>query len=182
QRRNTERFTSDAVRKRVVDALRKVLPAAKRFTTVSIIICTYNRADLLERCLDYLQYQTNQNFEVVGVNGPSNDGTDAVLERYKDRIKIGSNPQRNLAISRNIGIDLADGDLLAFIDDDALPFDDWVETLLEEFNRRPLTLGALGGPAYYAGTLRYQSEDIGINKFAEAKGNIESREIGENGW
>ncbi|WP_420957126.1 glycosyltransferase [Burkholderia gladioli] len=182
QRRNAERFTSDAVRKRVVDALRKVLPAAKRFTTVSIIICTYNRADLLERCLDYLQYQTNQNFEVVVVNGPSNDGTDAVLERYKDRIKIGSNPQRNLAISRNIGIDLADGDLLAFIDDDALPFDDWVETLLEEFNRRPLTLGALGGPAYYAGTLRYQSEDIGINKFAEAKVNIDSREIGENGW
>lgn len=182
QRRNAERFTSDAVRTNVVEALRKVLPGSTRFSTVSIIICTYNRGDLLERCLDYLQYQTNQNFEVVVVNGPSNDNTDKVLERFKDRIKIGVNPQRNLAISRNIGIDLADGDLLAFIDDDALPFDDWVETLIDEFNRRPLTLGALGGPAYYAGTLRYQSEDIGINRFAEAKVNIDSREIGEHGW
>jgi glycosyltransferase involved in cell wall biosynthesis len=118
----------------------------------------------------------------VVVNGPSDDNTDEVLERYRDRIKVGVNSQRNLAISRNIGIDLADGDLLAFIDDDALPFDDWVETLIDEFNRRPLTLGALGGPAYYAGTLRYQSEDIGINRFAEAKVNIDSREVGESGW
>ncbi|MCQ0031954.1 glycosyltransferase [Burkholderia glumae] len=182
QRKNAERFAHDAVRERVVSALRRVLPEGGRYATVSVIICTYNRGDLLDRCLDYLRYQTNQNFEVVVVNGPSDDNTDEVLERYRDRIKIGVNPQRNLAVSRNIGIELADGDLLAFIDDDALPFDGWVETLLDEFNRRPLTLGALGGPAYYAGTLRYQSEDIGINRFAEAKVNIDSREIGEGGW
>lgn len=182
QSKNSERFTSGAVRDHVVSALRKVLPKKEHFSTVSVIVCTYNRGDLLERCLDYLQYQTNQSFEVVVVNGPSSDNTCEVLERFKDRIKIGVNPDRNLAVSRNIGIDLADGDLLAFIDDDALPFDDWIETLLDEFNRRPLTLGALGGPAYYAGTLRYQSEDIGINRFAEAKVNIDSSEVGTNGW
>lgn len=182
QLHNASRFAFDAVREHVLIGLYKVLPRLGQFSTVSVIICTYNRGYLLDRCLDYLQYQTNQNFEVIVVNGPSNDNTSDVLKKFIGRIKIGVNPQRNLAISRNIGIGLADGDLLAFIDDDALPFDDWIETLLEEFNRRPLTLGAIGGPVYYAGTLSFQAEDIGINSFAEAKVNIDSKEIGNGVW
>jgi glycosyltransferase involved in cell wall biosynthesis len=182
QGRNAERFSSDAVSYHLSSALRTVIPDQNRFVKVSVVICTYNRADLLERCLDYLQYQTNKNFEVVVINGPSTDNTETLLETYKQRIKIGRNPERNLSVSRNLGIELSDGELIAFIDDDALPFDDWVETLLNEFNSRPLTLAGLGGPAYFAGTLRFQSEDIGINKFAEAKVNIDSGEIGKNGW
>ncbi|MDF3838088.1 glycosyltransferase [Cupriavidus basilensis] len=182
QRHNASRYTADAVALNVINALRNVLPESSRYGTVSIVICTYNRADLLDRCLDYLRYQTNQNFEVVVVNGPSDDNTAEVMRKYGDRIKVGSNPTRNLSVSRNIGIELADGDIVAFIDDDALPFDDWVDTLLREFNRRPLTLGAIGGPVYYAGTLDYQAQDIGINKFAEAKVNIDSNQIGKDGW
>lgn len=179
---NATRFAPNAVAAKVIDALHRVIPDSSTFATVSVIICTYNRSDLLERCLDYLQYQTNQNFEVVVVNGPSDDNTDEVIQKYRNRIKVGVNPLRNLAMSRNVGIELADGDILAFIDDDALPFDDWVATLLQEFGSRPLTLGAIGGPVYYAGTLEYQAQDIGINKFAEAKVNIDSRQIGVDGW
>ena len=182
QKRNAERFNADAVSDHLCHALRSVFPESSQFGKVSVVICTYNRADLLARCLDYLQYQTNQNFEVVVINGPSTDNTKGVLDRYKQRIKIGQNPERNLSISRNMGIELSDGDLIAFIDDDALPFDDWVATLLREFNRRPLTLAGLGGPVYHAGTLEFQAQDIGINKFAEANVNIDSSEIGKNGW
>jgi len=182
QKDNAQRFTRPAVEARLVAALRTLLPSNRAMNFVSIVICTYNRAELLERCLDYLQYQTVQNFEVIVVNGPSTDGTEAVLERYRDRIKVGRNPEANLSKSRNLGIELADGDLIAFIDDDALPFDDWVATLLDEFNRRPSTLGALGGPVYYAGTLDWQTQDIGFNKLAEARINIPSSEIGRDGW
>jgi glycosyltransferase involved in cell wall biosynthesis len=182
QKRNASRFARAAVETCLIDALRTVLPDRSRFNTVSIVICTYNRSDFLDRCLDYLQYQTNQNFEVIVVNGPSTDGTDEVLDRYKDRVKIGRNPERNLSASRNIGIELSDGDIVAFIDDDAIPFDDWVDTQLREFNQRPLTLAALGGPAYYAGTLEFQAQDIGINRFAETQVNIDSGQIGTAGW
>lgn len=182
QKLNAARFTRAAVEVHLVEALRLALPTRSHFNRVSVVICTYNRSDLLARCLDYLQYQTNQNFEVVVVNGPSTDDTEELLARYAGRIKIGRNPERNLSKSRNMGIELSDGELVAFIDDDALPFDDWVDTLLREFSRRPLTLAALGGPAYYAGTLDYQSEDIGINRFAEARVNIDSAAIGSNGW
>jgi len=182
QQSNARRFGFAAVQARLVAALTKALPAPDLFKNISVVICTYNRSALLERCLDYLQYQTNQNFEVVVVNGPSSDDTDLVLERHATRIKVGRNPEANLSKSRNIGIELSSGDLIAFIDDDALPFDDWVDTLLREFNQRPTTLAALGGPVYLAGTLDFQSQDIGINKLAESKVNIDSFEIGRKGW
>lgn len=182
QKSNAQRFTPAAVKKHFATAMAAVLPKCSRFTTVSIVICTYNRAELLERCLEYLQYQTNLNFEVVVINGPSTDHTNDVLESYKEKIKIGYNSARNLSISRNLGIQIASGDLIAFIDDDALPFDDWVDTLIQEFSRRPLTLAALGGPVYYAGTLEFQAEDIGINQFAEIESSIDSKKIGQMGW
>lgn len=182
QQRNAARFSSRAVNTLLVDALRKVLPERFRFSTVSVVICTYNRSDLLERCLDYLNCQSNQNFEVIVINGPSTDDTETVISGYQGRIKSANNPKRNLSVSRNMGIELADGDLIAFIDDDAIPFDDWIDTLLREFNERPLTHAAIGGPAYYSGTLKFQAQDIGINKLAIARVNIDSEDIGRDGW
>jgi hypothetical protein len=182
QKINATRFSKASVEISLIAALRAMLPEPHQFSTVSVVICTYNREDFLERCLDYLKYQTNQNFEVVIINGPSTDGTERVLKNYAGRIKVGNNPARNLSISRNLGIELASGDIIAFIDDDAIPFDDWIDTILSEFNARPLTLAAIGGPAYYAGSLKFQAEDIGINKLAEANIKIDSQTIGQNGW
>jgi glycosyltransferase involved in cell wall biosynthesis len=179
---NAQRFTSAAVTRALESALTAVLPRQSQFRSVSIVICTYNRSDLLDRCLDYLQYQTSQDFEVIVVNGPSTDNTEEVVAKYRDRIKYATNPARNLSISRNIGIELSDGDLVAFIDDDAIPFDDWIATLLREFNRRPLTHAAIGGPAYFAGTLKFQAQDIAINRLAIAQVNVDSALIGTDGW
>ena len=182
QNANSLRFTPPVVERSLIRALRAVLPKRRQFRTVSIVICTYNRRDHLERVLDYLRYQSCPCFEVIVVNGPSDDGTQELLESYSGQIKIAQNPKRNLSISRNLGIELADADIVAFIDDDAIPFDDWVETILKEYNSRPLTTAGLGGPAYYAGTFWFQAEDNGINKYSEAKVNIASDDIGRNGW
>lgn len=182
QRTNALRFSPRAVEGRLCEALDRILPRPRKFSSVSVVICTYNRASLLDRCLDYLQYQTDQRFEVVVINGPSTDDTEQVINRHAAKLKVGRNPEANLSKSRNLGIELSSGDLIAFIDDDALPFDDWIATLLREFNARPLTLAALGGPVYYAGTLEYQCEDIGFNNLAETKVNVPSSQIGRGGW
>ncbi|MEG3178426.1 glycosyltransferase [Sphingomonas sp. RB3P16] len=182
QKDNARRFLSGAVGSALAQALGKVLPKKNQFQTVSVVICTYNRCDHLERCLEYLTYQAREDFEVIVVNGPSTDRTNAVLDQYKDRIKLATNPERNLSKSRNIGIDLAAGDIVAFIDDDALPFDDWVDQILAAYNERPLTIAGLGGPAYYAGTFWFQAEDNGIDADCQVKVNISSSEIGKDGW
>ena len=182
QQANAVRFGERSVRRALTTALAAVVPAKDRFRTVSVVVCTYNRRDYLERCLDYLTYQSRGDFEVVVVNGPSDDGTAELLERYRGVVKIVDNPECNLSKSRNLGIDRAAGDIVAFIDDDALPFDDWIDRMLTAYNGRPLTTVGLGGPAYYAGTFWFQAEDNGIDADGQAKVNIASDEIGRGGW
>jgi glycosyltransferase involved in cell wall biosynthesis len=182
QRRQAARFSPMAVKARLAAALRAVLPKRGAFRSVSVVICTYNRRSYLERVFEYLRDQRRSSFEVIVVDGPSDDGTKELLSRHSHAIKLAHNPQRNLSISRNLGIELADGDIVAFIDDDALPFSDWIEQILSEYNARPLTTAGLGGPAYYAGTFWFQAQDNGINRFAEAKVNIATADIGTDGW
>lgn len=182
QRKNAKRFICKAIETQLGVLLRDLIPPRDRFRSLSVVICTYNRRDYLERCLDYLTYQSNDNFEVIVVDGPSDDGTADLLALWEGRIKVARNPERNLSKSRNIGIDLAAGDIVAFIDDDALPFDDWVAEIFKAYHERPLTVAGLGGPAYYAGSFWFQAEDNGINADCQAKVNIASDEIGKSGW
>src|SRR5215472_126095 len=86
---------------------------------VSIIINTYNRAASLDTALHSLRRLNYPWFEVVVVNGPSTDHTLEVLEAHRSHIRVGTCSDRNLSISRNVGIEMARGDLVAFIDDDA---------------------------------------------------------------
>lgn len=97
--------------------------------TFSIVISTFNRADSLERALASLAYLRHPAFEVIVVNGPSTDHTADVLARYSDKIKIATCPEVNLSMSRNIGIAAARGDIVAFVDDDAVPEPDWLDQL-----------------------------------------------------
>jgi len=96
---------------------------------ISVVICTYNRADYLRECLRALDSLEYPSFEVVVVDGPSTDDTPQLLDRYAHRIKLGKNATRNLSISRNVGIRLSCGDIVAFVDDDGIPATDWLSKL-----------------------------------------------------
>jgi glycosyltransferase involved in cell wall biosynthesis len=153
------------VRRQVTALLNVLIPQPDTFQTVSIVICTYNRADLLERALEYLEQQYDPRFEVIVVDGPSDDNTDAVVQKWRSRIKYAKNNARNLSVSRNIGIRLAAGEIVAFIDDDAIPFNDWVGTLLSEYNSVPRLVAGVGGITYKAGSLEFQADDILIDAY-----------------
>jgi len=111
---------------------------------VSVIINTHNRAWHIKRLIDSLANQTYENFEIIVVNGPSDDNTNDILSIYKNVIRIESCPVVNLCISRNIGIAASAGDIVAFIDDDAVPCDKyWIENAVSFFEDE--TTGAVGG-------------------------------------
>ena len=115
--------------------------------SVSVIVNTYNRADHLKRLLDCLAYQTYQNFEVIVVNGPSTDHTKQVLESYRSAIRIERCPEINLCMSRNIGVHAAAGEIVAFIDDDAVPGNSrWLEEGCKPF--QDSKVGVVGGESY----------------------------------
>lgn len=118
-----------------------------RRPTVSVVINTLNRADVLERVLSaagWLSYPPG--FEVIVVNGPSTDQTEQLLEQWKSRIKIGRCQEANLSKSRNVGIAMAAGDIVAFIDDDAVPEPEWLEQLAVAFDDDEVAIA--GGHVY----------------------------------
>ncbi|MDE3177224.1 MAG: glycosyltransferase [Pseudomonadota bacterium] len=101
--------------------------------TASLVIVTVNRADSLERTLASLNQIRYPHFEVVVVNGPSTDHTAEVIARHAGKLRAYSTDQSNISVSRNIGLAHARGDIVAFIDDDAVPEPDWLENLLRPY-------------------------------------------------
>jgi len=113
---------------------------------VSVVINTYNRADSLRLTLSALGQLDYPKFEVVVVNGPSDDHTEEVLEEWTGLIKVARCEHRNLSESRNIGVRLAAGEIVAFIDDDAYPDPAWLDRLVEAYEDPEVA--AAGGPVY----------------------------------
>jgi glycogen synthase len=139
----------------------KVLPA------VSVVVNTLNRADLLERTLRSFRQLRYRNFEVVVVNGPSLDNTDEVIARYADWIRQGRCLEANLSKSRNIGVAMAKGEIVAFIDDDAVPEPDWLDRLVSGYDEP--NVAAVGGFIRDHAGIDYQCKVVVADRFGDAK-------------
>ena len=121
--------------------------------SVSVVICTYNRAQLLKRTLHSLNLQTvgPEQFEIIVVDDGSVDETPEIcrqLSKDLPRMKYVANG-RNLGISssRNKGIKSAEGEFILFIDDDCIANNDWVERMSAALEREPIVAGAVASPA-----------------------------------
>jgi len=122
--------------------------------TFSLVVNTLDRADQLGTMLRALEHQTYPHFEVVVVVGPTCDHTLEVLSQYDGRVRVLRCPTANLCRSRNIGVAGARGDIVAFIDDDAVPCRTWIEQLAKLF--QDPGLDGTGGTVYriYPGEAR----------------------------
>ncbi len=96
---------------------------------ISVVISTLHRADSLRLTLAALQFQRHRDFEVVVVEGPSEVGWGRIASEQHHWVRRVSCPQANLARSRNLGIAEASGEVVAFLDDDAVPEPRWLTEL-----------------------------------------------------
>lgn len=144
----------------------------------SIIINTFNRRPFLERTLESLYYLRYPNFEVVCVNGPSTDGTDKLLEKWSDKIKIVACPEANLSLSRNIGIKHASGDIVCFIDDDAIPDPGWLSAIVGAY--ADPSVAAVGGYIRDNTGVSYQAKHLVCNRYADAIDYDENSEVSDS--
>ncbi len=101
--------------------------------TFSIIINTCDRSDSLRTLLYALHRQTYPHFEVIVVVGPTKDNSVEVVEEFTEQVILGHCAEFNLSMSRNIGIAMSAGEIVAFIDDDAIPCPTWLEQLATAF-------------------------------------------------
>ena len=133
---------------------------------ISIVICTYNRAEYLQKCLDSMLNQTYGNFEVIVVNGPSTDNTAGILRNYPFQT-IQQIKKSGLSAARNLGIKEAKGEIIAFIDDDAVADKNWIKNLKKGYNDE--TIGGVGGIIYKARTTDVWQAKVVVNKFGVPK-------------
>ncbi len=116
--------------------------------TVSVFICTYNRGALIDGTLNaIIKRQTLLPDEIVVVNGGGENDCSAILQKWRQEfpaLREIKTENINLATSRNIGLPQCNGDLIIQTDDDAEPFPDWIERLVEEHKRHP-EAGVIGG-------------------------------------
>jgi glycosyltransferase involved in cell wall biosynthesis len=87
---------------------------------VSVIIPTYQRANIVSQAIKSVLAQTYQDYEIIVVNDGSTDNTPEALGQFGNEIKIIHQTNQGLSAARNTGIRASQGDYIAFLDDDDL--------------------------------------------------------------
>ncbi len=90
-------------------------------TNVSVIVPVYNSEKYLEKCLDSLQKQTLKNMEFIVIDDGSKDKSFEIMKKYRKkdkRFKIYSKQNEGVGITRNMGLKVAKGEYIGFVDSD----------------------------------------------------------------
>ena len=119
---------------------------------VSVIIPLYNSEEYVAECLDSLLIQTFQNFEIIVVDDCSTDDSVKIIEnyapRFNGRLKL-TKTEKNLrcpGLSRNIGLSLARGEYIQFLDSDDFLLGSALETL-------------------YKAAIKYNADIVNVNSY-----------------
>ena len=101
----------------------------------SVVIPTLNGGVEFEKCLEMIYKQkTSYPFEVIVIDSGSNDGTVEIVRRFPLRLYLINKKDFNHGLTRQWGLELAEGDYVAFLSQDAIPADEnWLESLVENF-------------------------------------------------
>jgi glycosyltransferase involved in cell wall biosynthesis len=123
---------------------------------ITVVVCTYNRAELLGEALDSLvaQSMAPETYEILVVDNGSTDATPQVVEAFGGRQQVRYVTEQRLGLShaRNTGAAAARTPYVAYMDDDARADPGWLEAILEGFEAVTPRPVAVGGPIfpYYA--------------------------------
>lgn len=119
---------------------------------ISVIICTYNRERYIYNVLQSIAEGnlSKESYEIVLVDNNSSDNTKGECDRFmadypKIRLHYCIEPNQGLSYARNCGIRESKGDVLAYVDDDALVNKEYLSTYADFFERNPQAVAA-GGP------------------------------------
>jgi glycosyltransferase involved in cell wall biosynthesis len=117
---------------------------------ISVIIPTFNRLPWLQECLTNLNSQDcDGRFEVIVIDDGSTDGTNDYLKQsinnFTFRLLLLTQNNRGPAAARNYGINTADGGILAFLDDDSIPHQNWLIEIISSFRKLPAIYAVVKG-------------------------------------
>ncbi|MCS7064324.1 MAG: glycosyltransferase [Methylacidiphilales bacterium] len=110
---------------------------------VSVVVCSYNGARTLRDCLTSLQRLHYPDYEVIFVDDGSTDHSQEIVKDFPNVINI-YQKNKGLSVARNVGIERAQGSIVAFTDSDCMADPDWLYFLVLAFDNGKYA--AVGGP------------------------------------
>lgn len=136
---------------------------------VSVVICTYNRADLLDRAIRSVVDQPLKTgtHEIIVVDNGSTDRTKEVVRQFNSdgNVRYVFEAEMGLCNARNTGWRQAQGRYVAYLDDDAIASPGWLAAIEEAFATTP-GVGIVGGrvdPLWEAERPAWLSDDIAMS-------------------
>ncbi|MDQ3657853.1 MAG: glycosyltransferase [Chloroflexota bacterium] len=110
--------------------------------TISVIVCSYNGSRTIANCLEGVRRLDYPDKEVIVVDDGSTDNVSDVAAAFDVRLIRTAN--QGLGAARNVGMQAATGEILAYIDDDARPDPHWLSYVADMYRRTDFV--AVGGP------------------------------------
>lgn len=131
----------------------------------SVIVPAYNAERFIDKALASVFSQDYPPHEIIVINDGSKDGTEEILRGYGDRIRFKTVPNGGVSAARNVGIRMATGDYLAFLDADDIWFKPKLRVNAELIDRYPM-VGCIFSDyvervAFYGNRLKLRSEMVG---------------------
>ena len=137
--------------------------------TVSVIVVSWNRPADLRLCLMALQQQDHPKLELRVVADPTScELVLAAMQKSGWTGGVSGNPGGNISVARNIGLQMAQGEVVAFIDDDAVAEPTWARRLAEAFVD-PRVVAATGYTRARNGiSLQWSADEVDTTGFDHA--------------
>ena len=144
---------------------------------VSVIIPVYNRPEEIRKCIEGVLNQSypEELYQIYVVDNGSTDKTREVVEEYPVNLKIQDNIQSSYA-ARNTGIKASNNEIIAMIDSDCDPVEDWLEKGVRKLQETEADL--VGGNVEFTFTQRKTASEVydSINNM-QVKTDIENRGV-----
>lgn len=138
---------------------------------ISVIVPVINEEKKIGQCLDAIFSQTQKPFEVIVVDGHSKDDTVKCANKYP--VKILYEDYHTRAGACQVGINNANGDLIAFTDADCIPRENWLEKLVEELKEDIVGVG--GGIVNTGKGLWEISINLAMDSFLGSANSVQGR-------
>jgi glucosyl-dolichyl phosphate glucuronosyltransferase len=115
-------------------------------STVTVLICTYNRSSILSETLDAIlaaPRRSDYDVELIVVDNNSTDGTRDVVEQVAARapipVRCAYEPRQGKSFALNHGLQMSRGDVIAHTDDDVWPEPEWLDRIVDAFRANDIT-------------------------------------------
>ncbi len=120
-------------------------PTLPKPPMVSVVICAYNAERTMEACLKSLRELDYPNYEVVVVDDGSRDRTAEIAARFPE-FRLIRQPNKGLSVARNVGMQAALGEIVAYTDSDCVVDPHWLTFMVGAMTASGFD--ACGGPNY----------------------------------